>query len=501
MKLNRLFAIAMICFTTVLTGSCGNLDTRPKTLGGSVNVSPDDSSNSENFRFIYAYRDSDAATSPNTRAIHLKGAENSLSAIISTCNSAGTGCYCDFYDGTGTLLETASGTGAIAYSSANNTVRCLVSGATNPANISTVVVRNSDSSIASAEVSLVTSLSLAQILNGLSVDKLRIIHRYKCKRNFLQKTGTTYTSFDCTNGGGACAAKNITFVSNAANAVITVINHGYTVGQTITVAGVTGAVSANGSFAIASVVDANTFTIAADTSLDPAYTGGGTTTRTNPACSLSLVHTDFNYFLFAGNEANNYTDKVVDILYGNGGSQTLCNMQVKQYDCVNTVTANGGIPSKIFGVYGLQADAYTAPLTLNVAPKKGSTIEGYVAALEEFPAGSGNFVCPAGLKRYDSFTTNVDGSDFASSNMPDKDVVGDQALDSLDTDVWPVTTATPAPTAINVQTTSGGSCNGTTCTEPSGAAVATGVTYSYTAAGSRFCAIPSLKDDGTALLP
>ncbi len=415
MKLvNRILTILLISLSTVFTGSCGNMDTRPKSFGSTLNILPDDSANQENFRFLFAYRDDDDATSANKLVVQLQGADNATSAIINTCNSAGTGCYCDFYDSSNTLLETASGTSGISYSSTNNTISCLIGNIAHEDTVDNVILRNSDSSIVSDRVTVSTSLTLSQVLHGLSVDSMRTVYRYKCMRTFLQKAATVYPDFDCTDQG---------------------LN------------------------------------------------------------DLSFLHADFNYFVYGSNSTNNYSDQLVDVLYNGSSGGSVCNMQVKQYDCVNTITTNGGLLDKVFAIYGSQKGPFSREIDLNANPSKPNTPFGYAAPPQEFPAGSGVFICPPGMKRFDTFTTQIDRDDFLiTSNMPDKDSLSSmEILDATDTDVWPVSTTSPSPTAIDVETRINGDCDATNtfCTDPAAAKAATGVTYSYTAAGSQFCAIPA----------
>lgn len=71
---------------------------------------------------------------------------------------------------------------------------------------------------------------------------------------------------------------NVVGVSNANPAVIsTDLNHGYTTGQTVEIAGVLGPVGVNGTNT-ATVVDEKSFSIPVSTTLDPAYGGGGVVT-------------------------------------------------------------------------------------------------------------------------------------------------------------------------------------------------------------------------------
>jgi hypothetical protein len=78
----------------------------------------------------------------------------------------------------------------------------------------------------------------------------------------------------------------ITAITNATNAKVSIAFHGYSVGDLIYIAGIAGGMGAvlnYRTWTVVSVIDANTFTINADTSTCPAYSGStGGTTNTSP---------------------------------------------------------------------------------------------------------------------------------------------------------------------------------------------------------------------------
>lgn len=82
--------------------------------------------------------------------------------------------------------------------------------------------------------------------------------------NGLIATGTT-TQKD---------AGTITGATNASPTVITSQGHGLTTGMKVTISGILGNTGANGTYVV-TVLTANTFSIAVDTSLGSAYSGGG----------------------------------------------------------------------------------------------------------------------------------------------------------------------------------------------------------------------------------
>lgn len=87
------------------------------------------------------------------------------------------------------------------------------------------------------------------------------------------------------------ATQTITAVTKATNAQVTVAAHGRSVGDLVKIAGIVGMTELNGWTArVASLIDANNYTIDVDTTTYTAYSSGGTTalllTSDNPACCL-----------------------------------------------------------------------------------------------------------------------------------------------------------------------------------------------------------------------
>ncbi len=101
---------------------------------------------------------------------------------------------------------------------------------------------------------------------------------------YVLELGDHYMRFFYDGAPVVEASKVVTGVTTASPAVVTVVGHGYASGDEIVLAGIGGAVSANGSW-IATVLSANTFSLATidgtpcNTGLDPAYTSGGTAAR------------------------------------------------------------------------------------------------------------------------------------------------------------------------------------------------------------------------------
>lgn len=75
------------------------------------------------------------------------------------------------------------------------------------------------------------------------------------------------------------AAKNVTAITQANPGKITITGHGYSNGDRVALAGIVGMIQLNGQRVTVTVVDANNFTIAVDTTGYAAYASGGTAAR------------------------------------------------------------------------------------------------------------------------------------------------------------------------------------------------------------------------------
>jgi hypothetical protein len=180
------------------------LQSKPKVLGkNKPTFNRSDSANSNSFKFNFAFRDSTAAA-PDDRTIYIQGSANSKTPIMSTCNSAGTNCVCEFLDSSGAELEeTDASASEISYDQTGNYLRCDYDGVI--ANLASVRVRNQNSTVTSSTLTVDTSLTAQKLIgDDLDVNLVRTIYRYECLFNYLQKQGTTTTSFDCSNQGSTC---------------------------------------------------------------------------------------------------------------------------------------------------------------------------------------------------------------------------------------------------------------------------------------------------------
>ncbi len=201
-------SLILVLISSFLNGSCGNLDPRPNVHGDpGTYVRAGDTSASTKFRFNHAFRDDANADAEIQSLVMVQGGSNSSSSIVAACNTAGSGCVCDFYDAANTLMgsSTAADPAASAftayYNSTGNYVSCFVPAALNEDNVASVRVRNTNSTSISDPVSVFTTLNMAQILNDLNPLYVRTIFSYQCTRHFLAKAGTNYSGMDCSNQG------------------------------------------------------------------------------------------------------------------------------------------------------------------------------------------------------------------------------------------------------------------------------------------------------------
>lgn len=201
-------SLILILVSSLMNGSCGNLDPRPNVHGDpGLYVRPGDTSASSKFRFNHAYRDDASADLEIQSLVMVQGGSNSSSSIVAACNTAGSGCVCDFYDAASALLGSSAANDPAAsaftayYNTTGNYVSCFVPAAVNEDNVAYVRVRNSNSTSISDPVSVFTSLNMAQILNDLNPLYVRTIFSYQCTRHFLAKVGTNYSGMDCSNQG------------------------------------------------------------------------------------------------------------------------------------------------------------------------------------------------------------------------------------------------------------------------------------------------------------
>lgn len=192
---------------TVMALAAGCSETRPKNLTkNKLNFGDESSNTPDSFKFNFAYRDP-AAANPLNLTVYLQGATDTKTSLISACNLAGTNCVCEFLDSAeAEIIESA--TGGISYDQTGNYFRCDFPGsAAQLTNLAKVRIRNQNSTVVSAIYDVDTTLTAAKILGDeLSMNNLRTVYKFNCLMNFLQKSGTSSTNFDCASSGSLCGS-------------------------------------------------------------------------------------------------------------------------------------------------------------------------------------------------------------------------------------------------------------------------------------------------------
>lgn len=390
-------------------GLAGCLDTKPKTLGMKrVTFGDNDTDTPSNFKFNFAFLDT-AATAPLNNVVFLQGAPDTKSTMLSTCNSSGTSCVCEFYNSANVKIdETAAAD--ITYDITGNYYRCVYDGASANTTISYVKIRNQNSSVVSDIYSIVTpaTMTLAKLLGpNQDIGRARSISRYSCLFNFLQKQGTTSNFFDCSTQGSLCS-------------------------------------------------------------------GVG-----DPAGDFCLLQSRFPYYLYSDSVSNNNNVKVPDEVYNQGGSNTICGIQLKKFDCVDTALTPtpGGTPVLKFGLYQYQTGVFTVPVSLQPGPNYTAELYGYAAATTTF---LGNTICPPGLERQIFYTATTAMTAVGPSH---------NYTEGLELKEVAAPTATPA--SVTITKLVGGDCNNTTCTLPTAVTLpAPPPPFPYVTTGTEFCVIP-----------
>lgn len=313
----RLFAAALV---VLALSSC--FESKPKLLGNNkISLDTEDTANNENFKFNFAYLDTGAA-GVHARTVTLQGASTAKSAIIATCNGAGTACVCEYLNAAGTEIG-ESDSATIQLDSTGNYIRCNYPAAM--AVPDKVRLRNVAETKLSTTLSIKTPaagarpITVQELFADLDVNRVRTISRYFCQFNFLQKKNATSGSVDCT-----------------------------------------------------------------DQNANPCE-GVGPDSR-----EMCLLQALYPFYLFADTLASNFGDKIADLLYNAGGSDRICNRQLKRIDC----TGAAGTPTADFGLYNEQTGIYQIALGLSAGPSIANQTYGFAAEQDTFLATA---ICPPAL--------------------------------------------------------------------------------------------------------
>ena len=184
------------------------MNAEPKVLGqqGLFNFSAFNGSGvSNSFVFNFALLTSTTSGGVTTNQVQLQGSDNAKSAIIGTCNLGGTSCVCNFFSDSAGVTKISSTTSAqISYDQGGNYLTCTAPSST----VAYVSVTNLDGSVGSSVITVNSStnpLSLTQLIgSSLDTNHVRYVYRYQCEYNYLQKSGTSEASFDCTDQTVSC---------------------------------------------------------------------------------------------------------------------------------------------------------------------------------------------------------------------------------------------------------------------------------------------------------
>ncbi len=149
-------------------------------------------------RVRFAYR------SPNqggvSERVEIQGDNHSGGVFRSACGRDGKLCACEFRKDANKIVETTKPE-AITYDERGNYFRCVFSGKGGPVSFVRITRKNFSTPL----LPIKSSLSLLDLMGAsLDMNRARLVYRYSCEFNFLQKEGTTTQSFDCTNTQQSC---------------------------------------------------------------------------------------------------------------------------------------------------------------------------------------------------------------------------------------------------------------------------------------------------------
>jgi|GEM_PF-2722231 len=206
----RLIAVPLIA--AFLLSGC--LDNRPKVLGTGkkFDFSSFDTGTQNLFKFNFALLgDTVTRNGRATTTFYMQGSANTKAGMIGTCNLAGTGCVCKYFqaDGVTSAGADSGGTSGISYDDRGNYFRCNYVDTT-PSGVAFIKLQNLSETIVSAPIPVDTTgtngtLTIGKLIGtDLDLKRVRHVFRYSCEFSFLQKEGTSTQSFDCTDAQVSC---------------------------------------------------------------------------------------------------------------------------------------------------------------------------------------------------------------------------------------------------------------------------------------------------------
>lgn len=203
--LRRNSGFLLVAALSLVFPSC--LNTKPKVLGTKkVNLFEGTDGSQSSFKFNFALK---GTTVGNDTPIYLQGSANTSSGLISTCNTAGTGCVCEFLKADGSIIQTTISTSYITYDTTGNYYTCTLNdpGATLLPQLTDIRIRNIGNTVTSSNLVVTASgaLTIEQLIGtDLDVNRVRSVYRYECEWNYLQKDGTNSNTFDCSTQATLC---------------------------------------------------------------------------------------------------------------------------------------------------------------------------------------------------------------------------------------------------------------------------------------------------------
>ena len=178
---------------------CGT-DVKQLGQSGIIPTPSSSSSGTNNFTISFGVR-----TTNTEDDLDVQGGTSSAAAISGGCGVNGINCVCDFFTDSAGSGTVSSAEGSTTYFETGNFLRCKVPAGATPASYTHMRVRDRSnlrfSNIVEItnqdDADLTKRLTLLKILGDLPANETRKIYEYRCYINYLRKTGTTTSSFDC----------------------------------------------------------------------------------------------------------------------------------------------------------------------------------------------------------------------------------------------------------------------------------------------------------------
>jgi hypothetical protein len=192
--------LSLVFFAPLIFGGF-NCSTAVRQLGpGTIEPNPaSSSSGTNNFTISFGVR-----TTATEDDLEVQGGTSSAAAIAGGCGLNGVNCVCDFFTDAAGSGKVSSVEGSTSFFETGNFLRCQIPSAT-PASFTHMRVRDRSNLRISNTVEITNQddadltkrLTLLKILGDLPANETRKVYEYRCYINYLRKTGTTSTSFDC----------------------------------------------------------------------------------------------------------------------------------------------------------------------------------------------------------------------------------------------------------------------------------------------------------------